>query len=493
MAKKATKSEEKAIVTAVDATFQQQDETVESRVEFEIKKFNVADAKILELKKQFEGLEIKGVEDKHGIKAVTEAISILRTMRTGVDKKHTELKAFYLNTGRGIDAEKNRIKELIAEIEDPLKAKKDAIDAEIQRIKDEEEAKEQKRLDDRVDALKEAGIVFDGSFYSIGESVSVDLLTIKDLEDEAFEKLVKMVQRENEKIQEAKRVEELHETRKEQLLPFWSFLLNELQVLKFGEMTELDFDAILHDVRLKKQKFEEQQKEQAEKEQKLIDDRKAFNYEKRAFRLEKEGFENIDGFHVFSNPISMVSVLKTTMEDQDDEQFENVFQIVLMQKKDIEEKMIQRDEIDKEEAQRKIDEESSNRKRKEDEEKIDSRIRSLTSLGLKFNFEFSSYVFHDINFHATDIQNYSDEKFNEALIAASKRKAEIEKELHDKAEAERLAKLTDLEKIERYCQELMNVAVPQLTAPETQEEIQALRDELKKAVDRTLSNIKKLK
>ena len=201
MAKKTTKTEEKAIVKAVDATFQQQNETVEDRVEIEIKKFNIADARIAELKEQFKDLEIKDVYDKEGIKAVNEAVKIMRTLRTGVDAKHKELKSFYLNTGRGIDAEKNRIQELIAEVEEPLKAKKEAIEAEIKRIKDEEEAKEQKRLDDRVEALKEAGIQFDGAFYSIGESVSVDLLTIKDLGEESFEKLKSMVQAENEKIQ----------------------------------------------------------------------------------------------------------------------------------------------------------------------------------------------------------------------------------------------------------------------------------------------------
>lgn len=44
------------------------DITVEDVISTEIKKFNLADAKIAELKEQFKDLEISGVEDKNGYK-----------------------------------------------------------------------------------------------------------------------------------------------------------------------------------------------------------------------------------------------------------------------------------------------------------------------------------------------------------------------------------------------------------------------------------------
>ena len=48
------------------------DVTVEEVISTEIKKFNLADAKIAELKETFKDLEISGVEDKDGYKAVSE-------------------------------------------------------------------------------------------------------------------------------------------------------------------------------------------------------------------------------------------------------------------------------------------------------------------------------------------------------------------------------------------------------------------------------------
>lgn len=84
------------------------DITVEDVISTEIKKFNLADAKISELKAMFKDIEINGVEDKENYQKAKDALKILQKHRTGVDKKHTELKAFYLQTGRAIDGEKKQ-------------------------------------------------------------------------------------------------------------------------------------------------------------------------------------------------------------------------------------------------------------------------------------------------------------------------------------------------------------------------------------------------
>lgn len=495
MAKKTVKAEDQAIAKAVEATFEvstNDNETVESRVEFEIKKFNIADARIAELKEQFKGLEIKGVDDKEGIKAVTEAAKVMRTLRTGVDAKHKELKAFYLNTGRGIDAEKNRIQELIAEVEEPLKAKKDAIDAEIQRIKDEEEAREQKRIEDRVDALKAAGIEFDGTFYSIGESVSVDLLTIKDLDDEAFEKLKSMVQAENEKIQEAKRIFELHTERRENALKLWLFLTEEQRDMNFGEISEESFLSIIVEANRKKTDFEDQQKKQADEEQRLIQERKDFNFEKRSFRLEKIGFEideNKDA--VFMNPIKILQVSKLLLENGTNEQFEEMFETMVANKKYVEERIQERQKEDEQkfeaEAQKKAKEEAE----KQFYEKLNSRISSFKKIG--FAHLGNMLVFDSIQINVNEFKEMTDDEFSDLFISTSKEKAEKVRQISDKEEKERLQKLPDFDKIERYCEELMNVAVPQLASPEAQKELQLLRSELKLSVEKTLSNIQLLK
>ena len=51
-------------------------------IQNEIRKYSVADAVIAEYKDKFKGLKIKGIDDKQGYKAVKEARSIMRKLRT---------------------------------------------------------------------------------------------------------------------------------------------------------------------------------------------------------------------------------------------------------------------------------------------------------------------------------------------------------------------------------------------------------------------------
>ena len=201
-AKAQSKEKEVLDVQIVEA----KDITVEDVISTEIKKFNLADAKIAELKEQFKDLEISGVEDKNGYKAVSEAIKIVRTYRTGVEKVRKQIKENYLKTGRAIDEEAKRLTASLEEIENPLKDKKQEIDDEIQAEKDRQEAEAQAKTDKRVEELEAVGIKFDGRFYSIGEDVSVDIVTIKDFTDEQFAEFKNRVSAVKDKIQENERM-----------------------------------------------------------------------------------------------------------------------------------------------------------------------------------------------------------------------------------------------------------------------------------------------
>lgn len=468
-------------VQVLNATFQNDGESVESRVEFEIQKFNVADAKIAELKDQFKDLQITGVDDKKGIKAITEAISIVRSLRTGVEAKRKDLKNFYLNTGKGIDAEAKRITELLVEIEEPLKAKKQVVDDEIKRIEDEKIKAEQKRLDDRVEELKNAGIVFDGQFYSIG-SVSVDIVTIKDLNDESFEELKSRVGIEAGKIAEQNRINDLHETRKSQLLPFWSFMPETLQLAHFGHVEESEFESILDDLSKKKGEFESAQKKQREDAEKLEADKRSFNHERNSFKLEKIGFEAMeDGSFSFKNEAGFHIVKKSEIE-VDPDIFTEVFDVA-------QSKLI---ELQESEAQKRKDAEIQ-RQMNQVKEMLESRFASLKNAGLTYFKNSEQFEFEDIKISLNELKVLNETEFTDLLVAIKKRMAEIEHQKHQDAERERLAKLPDLEKIQRYCEELLNVAVPQLSTPEAQEELSALKKAVKLAVENTLSNIKNQK
>lgn len=91
-----------------------------------------------------------------GYEEVRVAIASLRDTRVKIEKRRVELKADALAYGRLVDTEAKRVTALVAAIEDPLKAKKDAVDNEKARIKAEEDAAKLKAIQDEIDAANAA-------------------------------------------------------------------------------------------------------------------------------------------------------------------------------------------------------------------------------------------------------------------------------------------------------------------------------------------------
>ena len=491
-AKAKAQSKEKEIldVQIVEA----KDITVEDVISTEIKKFNLADVKIAELKEQFKDLEISGVEDKNGYKAVSEAIKIVRTYRTGVEKVRKQIKEDYLKTGRAIDEEAKRLTASLEEIENPLKDKKQEIDDEIQAEKDRQEAEAQAKTDKRVEELEAVGIKFDGRFYSIGEDISVDIVTIKDFTDEQFAEFKNRVSAVNDKLQEAERIKNLHNERREMLLDFWAYVPEDFKNLNFGEMFEENFKTLLEQAKKGKADFDETQRKQAEEAQRQADERKALNYEKRSFKFEKEGFEvSENGNLLFSTESGQILIQKQDLEEISNEAFEALFETKKREKETLLNKSKDLQEQREADAQRKAEEEAEKKKSEELEAKTNSRIETLLKLGLKFD-GVQTYIFHDINFDIfADIKTMSDADWSEAIIGATKRKAEIEKEIADKEEAERVQKLPEINKAERYIDEVMKVAFPQLQNGEIAEVLADFKNKIKLASDEAMSNLKNLR
>ena len=489
-AKSKAQSKEKEIldVQIVEA----KDITVEDVISTEIKKFNLADAKIAELKEQFKDLEISGVEDKDGYKAVSEAIKIVRTYRTGVEKVRKQIKEDYLKTGRAIDEEAKRLTASLEEIENPLKDKKQEIDDEIQAEKDRQEAEAQAKTDKRVEELEAVGIKFDGRFYSIGEDISVDIVTIKDFTDEQFAEFKNRVSAVNDKLQEAERIKNLHNERREMLLDFWAYVPEDFKNLNFGEMFEENFKTLLEQAKQGKADFDEAQRKQAEEAKKQADERKALNYEKRSFKFEKEGFEVQENRHVvFKCESGNVIVLSEELETLSNEDFEELFTKKIELKnqyltnfKDLQEKR----EAD---AKRKADEEAEKKKSDEMFERWNTRIKTFKNNG--FEHLGNILKFETIELNINDFKEISEIEFSDLLISTNKKKAEIEKEIADKEEAERVQKLPEINKAERYIDEVMKVAFPQLQNGEIAEVLADFKNKIKLASDEAMSNLKNLR
>ena len=489
-AKAQSKEKEVLDVQIVEA----KDITVEDVISTEIKKFNLADAKIAELKEKFKDLKISGVEDKDGYKSVSEAIKIVRTYRTGVEKVRKQIKENYLKTGRAIDEEAKRLTASLEEIENPLKDKKQEIDDEIQAEKDRQEAEAQAKTDKRVEELEAVGIKFDGRFYSIGEDISVDIVTIKDFTDEQFAEFKNRVSAVNDKLQEAERIKNLHNERREMLLDFWAYVPEDFKNLNFGEMFEENFKTLLEQAKQGKADFDEAQKKQAEEAQRQADERKALNYEKRSFQLEKEGFSiDENGDVSFVTEAGSVRFTKSSLETSTVEDYEAEFAKKIETKNALNKQAEELADKRKKEAEKQAKEEAEASARQAEEDKFNGRIDALIKLGLKFDGD-KTYIFHDINFDVlVDVKMKNDTEWNEALIGATKRKAELDKEIADKEEAERVQKLPEIQKAERYIEEVLKIQIPQINGSEIAEVLADFKNKIKLASDEAMSNLKNLR
>ncbi len=218
MAKKA-----KIETKAVEAEVLQDDETMlEQQVEHEIKKYNLADAKIAELKKKYAGLKVRDLDDKEGFVKVKTALSEVVSIRTGIDKKRLALTGDYRKIVDAINGEAKRLTALIREVEEPLKLEKERIEKMLKEEKERKKKEIQERLDARVEELKKSGMTFDGSFYVCGDGISMDVNTIRDMKDTDYEFLKAKVEMEAERIRkekeeiERKKAEEEAERRRQQ-------------------------------------------------------------------------------------------------------------------------------------------------------------------------------------------------------------------------------------------------------------------------------------
>lgn len=101
--------------------------------------YSVTNAALAEMRTQYGGLRVLGVDDAEGYAVCKEARKVVRAKRLEVENRRKELKAESLAFGRAVDNEAARITEAIAEIEGHLVGQLAIVDDEKKRR--EEEAK----------------------------------------------------------------------------------------------------------------------------------------------------------------------------------------------------------------------------------------------------------------------------------------------------------------------------------------------------------------
>jgi len=182
----------------------------------EVAKFDITVPWIEERKAKYAGLKVEGPEDKEGLKKVTEAWQEIKGKRFEVRDRHKELKEGYLVVGRAIDAAKNQFTGLLEEIEAPLKAEIDRIEALKEEAKLQKQRQEQEKLQARIMELLDNGIKLVGNFYCIGETLSVDVVTIKQFDDENYAVFLERVKKEHQVIKAQEEAEKAAEEKRRQ-------------------------------------------------------------------------------------------------------------------------------------------------------------------------------------------------------------------------------------------------------------------------------------
>lgn len=126
-------------------------------------------------------LTIKDVNDKEGIKAVSEALKDITKKGTGIEKTRVAEKALFLKIGQAIDGEAKRLNALLDPIKKHLKAEDDRIEKEIQQNKIDESTKALNKINDRMQRLAAIGS-------------AMDFEDIKNMCDEDFERELQILE-----------------------------------------------------------------------------------------------------------------------------------------------------------------------------------------------------------------------------------------------------------------------------------------------------------
>lgn len=212
-------------------------------------------------------LKINGVDDKAGFKEVHEARMHCRKIRTSVENKRKELKAVALEYGRSVDAAAKSVAELIAPIEDHLNGEEMAIKREQDRIKAEEQQRQEKRTEDRINALT-----------SIGATVNMAL--VKNLSDGEFESLLAMERKAHSEREEARKKREEEEAAERE------------RIAKERAEIKQKQREIEAQIQAKREAREAEQKKRDEEERnRIIEERKRIVEERERLRIEKEQLE----------------------------------------------------------------------------------------------------------------------------------------------------------------------------------------------------------
>jgi len=150
------------------------------------------DKAIDELEKKYLPLKLLGPNDKDGYKKMVEFRKDVKDHRLAVQAAHKKEKAFYLENGRKVDAEKNRLLARLLPIENHLIEQENIVKNELARIKEEKEEEIEQAYQRRIQVVIESGATFNGTAYVFGDN-RTGPEGIRMMTDEEFSILIERI------------------------------------------------------------------------------------------------------------------------------------------------------------------------------------------------------------------------------------------------------------------------------------------------------------
>lgn len=146
--------------------------------------------KIIEGKKaEYSKLKIDGVDDKDGYEAVKTAMAEMKNTRIAMTKAAKENIIDVVNKfAKDFKADLAAIEDALSGVEEELRAKKDIIDTEKERIKAEKALAKQKAIEKRISDLFVLGAYLDNAGYKFAydESLFLGSLQVYEFSDDEF-------------------------------------------------------------------------------------------------------------------------------------------------------------------------------------------------------------------------------------------------------------------------------------------------------------------
>jgi len=403
-------------------------------------------ANIAARKTVYMALAISGLTDKENLKLVKAAKSEIRTARTTLEKDKKAAKAWYLQQGKIIDDYAKECADLIEPIESHL-------DAEIDKFekwqKEEEERKEREanaECDRRIKVLNEAGMVFNGSYYAVGENMSMDISTIRNMPLPDFDVLVEKVKLEKERMEVAAETER---KRKE---------LEEMEAQRQRE----EYEAGQRKLKEEQEKMENEKK-QLEQERENMRKAKISMREAMCKNIGMVFSSSLPGY-IFRNDFEEVHVTKENIEGLNDEAFT---ELVGVSSSRIQSAKTRADEKEKNDRMQKEKEEAdrAERLRKEHETYME-RSSQLIGLGMTHAGELfiRKNEFNDKAFITVEVvKATSDDLWGGTLDAIAQKVSEVNSLTDTKRKAiadEKEALKPEVQRAWEYFQKVNEIAVP---------------------------------